>query len=148
MRLTRGRHSLKQLIRDFGFLDANECVNYKTGFLLLGKPPTSPLTNTTAAQHLFSVPGVPQRSSRSGICWYAATVFTLLFTPQMRKLVISRLEPSLAKLADRVLYDQEVAEAFRRGLYARYGFGDDPDQTPELDGKNGFNEMTFTLAQL
>lgn len=96
--------------------------------------------------------GVAQLSNRSGICWWGSMWFTLCFSPICSRILKHYIEkskyPSLLHYTDNVLKSKEASEDFRRLLYSKFGIGDDPHQSPEKDGQNGFAQFSIFCTKL
>ena len=149
VRLFDGARSLKRFLQNYGFMDRNACVSYRKGTIHLANCTVNRAeTDFKPCDRFADVKGVPQRSSRSGICWYAATCFVMFFSKQMRELLISRMQPDMREDAQRCLKNAQASERLRHRLYYDYAFGDDPKQSPELDGQNGFSQLCILLTRL
>jgi hypothetical protein len=146
IRLFSGLKSVQHLVKSYGFMDSNECVNYKSGKLGVGT--MKPCAHIPLLERISATRGVPQRTLNSGICWFSATCFATLFSEPLRSLVLERLDADASRIASNLLSNSSDSETFRRILFDKYGFGDDPDQDPLKDGKNGFTEFTTLAAQL
>ena len=99
----------------------------------------------------LTVMGVPQRSLRSGICWYGSMWYTMLLPRRVRRHVLRHVRDSdsyLHGLLGDVLRDPEQAERVRSYLFHTYGIGDDPAQDPRLDGQNGYMQLERMLRAL
>ena len=99
----------------------------------------------------LTVMGVPQRSLRSGICWYGSMWYTMLLPRRVRRHVLRHTRASdayLHGLLGDVLRDPEQAERVRAYLYHAYAIGDDPAQDPRLDGQNGYLQLSRLLHAL
>lgn len=144
------QNSLKQLIDHYGFLDGLGCVNKREGHA--DHAEIKELISSHALDGLSDeqrcTTGVPQRVKNSGLCWYCAMCFVLFFSRQMRALILDRSPAPLRRLCADVLTDKKRAEALRRHLYDVYALGDRPGQAPELDGQNGFTQMSILLGRL
>lgn len=96
--------------------------------------------------------GVAQLSNRSGICWWGSMWFTLCFSPDCSKIlkhyVAKSKYPMLLQYVQNVLKSKESSEEFRRFLFFKFGIGDDPDQSPEKDGQNGFAQFSIFCRKL
>lgn len=149
MRLSRGAHALQQLLRRYGFLDASGCVNHKDA---VGEyaPAAHPLPHHTlqVPAHLRDATGVPQFYPNSGVCWYAALCTTAFANPEARAFIASHMPADLQPLAATCLSDRDAAEALRKRLWYDYAVGDNVEDPPEMDGRNGFSEFSVLCAKL
>lgn len=138
------------LIKKYGYMDSNGCVNRGNGRVTGDRPSTlrknSTLDNLNQTQR--DTIGVPQRMYNSGLCWYCAMCFMMLFSSQMRKVILDYAPETFRRMCANVLTDREAAEAFRRYLYSTYSIGDRPEQNPELDGQNGFSQFCILAARI
>ena len=147
-RITRGTHSMTQLLRRYGFQDASGCVNhrrarahYRAAFV--------PGTLDAVPKHLRDAHGVPQFHIDSGVCWYATMCWTSMANRDVRELLMSYIhDPVLRTLYERSIYDRESAVGLRRRLWYDYQVGDDVEQPPRLDGQNGFTQFCILCAKL
>lgn len=152
------RDALRAMLDTYAYLDVVECLNVYDG----STNATNGVRIHRGARHIIRRPclldriptclrevrGVEQSSEDSGICWYAAMVFVMLFSAPMRKLFFTKADPALRKRMSGVLKDSVRAEALRHYLYHVYKLGDNPDQPPHLDGQNGFSQFCILLAKL
>lgn len=142
--------SFPKLLQIYSFLDGTGCLN-KEGFQMTRDSSVhikqhSMLDGLDAMQR--DVRGVPQRIKNSGLCWYCALCFIMLFCKQMRDVLYMYFPPELRELSKAVLHDRNAAESFRHYLYKHYALGDKPGQRPELDGQNGCSQFFILLARL
>lgn len=138
------------LIQKYAYMDAAGCVNKSTGHLK-GNRPLVLHTNGTLDKlddRQRATIGVPQRTPNSGLCWYCAMCFTMLFSSQMRDVIMHYAPESFKRMCANVLVDRAAAEAFRRYLYDTFALGDRPGQNPELDGQNGFSQFCILAARI
>ena len=148
VRLSSGFESLKRFIENYGFTDKTGCVHYKSGCLTI-------LKDTTKFKESFvNVPtrvtelcGIPQRVENSGICWFSATCFAFFYCKQVYDLVTVNMNKNLQKLCKQSLYNPKTAEELRRELWYKYAFGDDVNQSPELDGQNGCTQFCILASK-
>ena len=142
--------ALLPLLNSYGYLDSNGCLNRDRGVVHRG--PRHRLEGPTMLDRLTSkqraTTGVPQRAHNSGVCWYCAMCFVMLFTTQMRRLLRDRAPPVLKRLLGKTLTDKDTAERLRHHLYHTYALGDKPGQDPALDGQNGFAQLCILLHHL
>lgn len=150
LRLFRGAHSLRELLRRYGFQDASGCVNHRDAVAhyapaaaaaLPGLPPRLP-------RGLRDACGVPQFELHSGVCWYATLCTTTFGNADVSALVLPRLDADLRPHAARCLHDRAAARALRDALWHRLRVGDDVTLDPSHDGRNGFTEFTVLCAKL
>jgi hypothetical protein len=150
LRLFRGAHSLRELLRRYGFQDAAGCVNHRdavahyapaAGVALPGLPRSLPRALRDAC-------GVPQFEPRSGVCWYATLCTATFGNADVAALVLPRLPADLRPHAARCLHDRAAARALRDALWHRLRVGDDVTLDPSHDGRNGYSEFTVLCAKL
>ena len=149
VRLFEGAHSLLNLVRRYGFQDSSGCVNHQR--MKIVYVPTS----TACAPHNLAVPhflrdskGVPQFYLRSGVCWFATLCWTSFANPKMHAFLRNYFPSECHAHIDACLHDRDHAEKLRRFLWHTYAVGDDVDDRPENDGKNGFREFMVLCAKL
>jgi hypothetical protein len=135
----------------YAYLDGEGCVNGSNGNYfydtLKEVSHISTLQDMTPFQ--LGVTGVPQRVYNSGLCWYCAMCFIMLFSKEMRELIISRSSGKLREfLSKNVLSELKHAEELRHFLYSSIALGDRPGQAPHLDGQNGFAQFCILVAHL
>lgn len=151
MRLYRGSHSLRELLRRYGFQDASGCLNHRQAIARYtderASLPSYDL-RSRVPRHLHDAVGVPQFYARSGVCWYATLCLTSFANPDMAKLLFDHMPADLRALGSRCLHSREDAEAFRKKLWYEYAIGDNVDLPPERDGRNGFSEFTVLCAKM
>ncbi len=144
--------ALRHIIKMYAYVDGNGCLNKSNG----GRVKYEQVKDETDVHLLrdltpsqLDTTGVPQRVFNSGLCWYCAMCFVILFSRQMRSLFLSRSTGRLRDLlsAD-VLTSLESAEALRHYLYHKLSLGDRPGQAPHLDGQNGFSQLCILAAHL
>lgn len=147
--------ALKNMITSYAYLDTLECLNVADGQdggvrVYYGAPYIirQPCFLDQIEYSLRNVRGIKQLSSASGICWYAAMVFVMLFSRPMRKLFLAKADPVLRKHFNGVLTNTSRAEKLRHHLYYAYRLGDRPGQPPHMDGQNGFSQLAILLARL
>lgn len=142
-------NALPRLLRNYGFVDGDGCLNQRTGAAQSGA--LADLRDEPFLEllrEMRAVRGVPQRTADSGLCWYCALCFVLFFSRPLRDFVTSYMPPPLRQLCVGVLDDRHRAETLRHHLYHTYAFGDRPGQDPALDGQNGFSQFCVLAAQL
>lgn len=145
---------LKKFATNYGYMDKNDCVNFKTGKFKVETSFQHPVEYYKHQKTLKYITerhkhGVPQKSYNSGLCWYSAMCFAGFFNKQMREFIkYYSKDKILNNLIDICLDDPNAAEKLRQHLYYSYRIGDDPKQKPEDDGQNGMNEFLTLLAQL
>lgn len=149
LRLYRGAHALRQLLRRYGFLDASGCVHHRDATVEYG-PATEPLPPCALAvpAHLRDAIGVPQFYPTSGVCWFAALCTVSFANPTVRDFLEAHMPADLRPLAARCLFSRDAAEALRKRLWYDFAVGDNVDLPPEMDGRNGFSEFTVLCAKL
>lgn len=147
MRLFQGSRSLASLLRRYGFLDASGCVNHRDAVAEFESGSLPPHT-LAVPPHLQAARGVPQFYPNSGVCWFAALCWSSFANADVRRLVEERLPPEVRALCRRCLFNRDDAEALRKSLWYRYAVGDNVDDPPEMDGRNGFSEFSVLCAKL
>ena len=142
--------AIESVLSIYGYMNGDGCVSSKQGRRETGDPlpiENDPLLDLLSNSHR-RVQGVPQRVHNSGLCWYCAMCFTMLFARQMRALLVRYAPSQLVALCKDVLVSKDRAEALRHHLYNHYGLGDRPGQNPQLDGQNGFSQFSILAARL
>lgn len=154
-RLFRGAHSMSELLRRYGFQDASGCVNHKMATIHYAPRVATPKEQTLAvdlpdvAPELVDAIGIPQFYERSGVCWFATMCWCSIVNKDVNALVRARLpDADFVRLFDRVIYDRDAAEAFRKRLWETFTVGDDVTLPPEMDGRNGFTEFCVLCAHI
>jgi len=153
LRLCRGETSMNNLILRYGFMDDNGCVHHgHTVMLTYSSAPNRPDCHIggdyDVPNDLFSACGVPQFQPKSGVCWFAAMVWTMRVSPLMFKLLEAYMPPKMYNLLRESIFKRESALALRHMLWDLHAVGDDTGQPPEKDGKNGCSEFITLCAQL
>lgn len=142
--------ALSSLVRAYGYIDSAGCLNKDSGIIHRGKKINAKecvvLKRLSTAHRL--VRGVPQRAINSGVCWYCAMCFVMLFSKQMNNLLHLKAPSRLRSKFKDALVDRTRAEELRHELYHTYALGDRPGQDPSLDGQNGFAQLCVLLASL
>ena len=149
LRLFDGARSLASLLQRYGFQDASGCVNHRDAvghYEDAGAP--LPAATLAVPDHLREARGVPQFYPRSGVCWFAALCTTAFGNAGLGRWLCAHMPPELRALAERSLHSREDAEAFRRALWHTYRVGDNVEDPPEMDGRNGFTEFSVLCAKL
>lgn len=150
-RLFDGTQSMNHLLAKYGFLDAQGCVNHKS-FVGTYAPRTAPLhvdahapvRVPTALRHAT---GVPQFHVNSGICWYAAMCTIMCGSSTMRNFVKRFAPPDYHALLERCLFDRAAAQTMRNRLWYDYAIGDNVEDPPQMDGRNGCSEFGILCAR-
>ena len=150
LRLRRGSESLQNLLHRYAFTDVKGCAHHKEveatyvdeGATVAASPPQLP------SGALREWTGVPQFYPDSGICWFAALCGIAFGNVHMKALLSERLPPDLAALADQCLVSREAAQALRNRLWYEWAIGDNVDDPPHMDGRNGCSELRVLLAKL
>lgn len=151
MRLTRGAHSLRNLLRRYGFLDAKGCVHHKEAvaeYAPAARPVPAYDVEAVVPRRLRDATGVPQFYTNSGVCWFAALCWTSLANPVVARWLQRFMPAAVAEKARGALHSREAAEALRKSLWYDFAVGDNVEDPPELDGRNGFSEFTVACAKL
>lgn len=150
VRLYNGGRSMSELLRRYGFQDASGCVNHKRARLTYSScedckernpPPWIPMSVTNSS-------GIPQFYPRSGVCWFAAMCGTSFINPDMKNLIESHVsDEDLKRSFSNCNFDRNTAEHLRKRLWYEFSVGDDVENPPEMDGRNGFAEFCAMCAQ-
>lgn len=152
IRLFEGVHSLQEFIGRYGFLDASGCVHHKRATLHYADQTTSPLPpfdlDACVPRHAQDTRGVPQFVRNSGVCWYASLCCVFFSRPDILEWLGRYMPSDMTNLCKRSLYDRDTALKLRHMWWYDYSVGDDVDQPPEMDGRNGFSEFTTLCAKL
>jgi hypothetical protein len=151
LRLFGGTRSLQELLRRYGFLDASGCVNHRDAEAVYADA-SAPLPASRVLEvvpsRLRDARGVPQFYKNSGVCWFATLCWTSFANADMCAFLTRHMPRDLAQLARRCLFSREAAEAFRKRLWYDYAVGDNVEDSPEMDGRNGFSEFAVLCAKL
>lgn len=144
----KSREALKHFTQEYGYLDKNECVNYKSGYYVIGQMcgEKKPVIDSLKKIYKF---GIPQKTTNSGLCWYSAMCFAAFYCKHLRNIFISHsTDEKLNALMHTCLTNKINAEVLRCHLYDKYKVGDDPKQSPDKDGQNGLSQLLILVAQL
>lgn len=149
MRITTGKRGMSNLIRRYGFLDATGCVNHKQ-VCAHYEHQTTPLApfQLQVPSHLIDAKGVPQFFPNSGICWFASCCTVMFSDPNVTAQLRPFFPPDLLALGQKSLHSRECAKEFRDRCWKDYAVGDNIENPPEMDGKNGFTEFSLLCAKL
>lgn len=150
LRLFSGSHSLMELLKRYSFQDATGCPHQGT-ITAEYQPRDTPLPHDRLASvpsELRAARGVPQFSTNSGVCWFSAICWCFFAPQKMRRWIKSFMPSEMGALVDKCLFDRNAAVSLRELLWREYHIGDDVDQPPEMDGRNGFSEWTTLCAKL
>lgn len=144
-RLRRGSHSLFHLVKRYGFLDDNGCVNHRRCRLTYGDDIREiPLE---VEHELRDCVGVPQFYKDSGVCWFASFCWIAFGNESVKRFLIRHHPEEMRISADRCLMSPTAAEEYRKQLWYKFSVGDDVDDHPLNDGKNGAGEFTTMCAK-
>jgi len=149
LRLFQGGHSLLSLLRRYGFQDATGCVNHKK--MTIQYVPTGTayaLCDIKVPAHLLESKGVPQFYLRSGVCWFATLCWTSFANKELAAFLKRFMPREIHEAVDQCLFDRDQAEALRKFLWYKFSVGDNVEDRPENDGKNGFREFMVLCAKL
>tara|TARA_B100000945_G_scaffold263261_1_gene222026 strand:+ start:1254 stop:2411 length:1158 start_codon:yes stop_codon:yes gene_type:complete len=147
----RNTNALKKFVNRYGYMDKNNCVNYKSGIFGVIRNQQHNVKNEIVKSIVkkYYVHGIPQRASNSGLCWYSAMCFCCFFCTQMKNIIkYYSKDAKLNNLIETCLNNPKDAETLRHHLYYMYNLGDNPKQSPEKDGQNGFSEFIILCAKL
>lgn len=150
IRLYKGARSMSELLRRYGFQDTTGCVNHKRARLTYS--PVDECTVRTPPSwvpaDVVNSPGIPQFYPTSGVCWFATMCGTSFLNPDMRRVIESHVSDEDFKRSFRNCnFDRNIAEHLRKRLWYEYAVGDNVDNPPEMDGRNGFAEFSSMCAQ-
>lgn len=149
MRLTQGSTSMRALLRRYGFMDASGCVNHRDAYANYAPLDAAfPMPALAIDVRLRNATGVPQFYYNSGNCWFGALCTASFGNPDVLALLQRAMDPDMAGLAARALHDRDAAERLRKRLWYEFRVGDDVDDSPLKDGRNGFSEFTVLCAKL
>lgn len=150
MRLFQGSHSMRHLLKRYGFLDGTGCVNHKQAVAEYEpqETPLPPCALDDVPQHLHDASGVPQFHPNSGVCWFGTLCWTSFANAEVREWLCTFMPTPLATAARGSLFSRDAALEFRKKLWFDYGVGDEWGQDPALDGRNGFTEFSVLCAKL
>lgn len=150
IRLYRGARSMSELLRRYGFQDTTGCVNHKRARLTYS-PVDECRVRTPPSwipPNVVDSPGIPQFYPTSGVCWFAAMCGTSFMNPDVRGVIESHVtDQDLKHSFHNCNFDRNVAEHLRKRLWYEYAVGDNVDNPPEMDGRNGFAEFSTMCAQ-
>lgn len=145
IRLWRGNHSLCNLVRRYAFLDDTGCVHHKRcHFHYCDSISSEPLR---VEHHVRDATGVPQFYQHSGVCWFASFCWVAFGNEKVKKFLLRHHPDHLRIDADRSLFNRTSAEEYRKKLWYEFAVGDDVDDNPLNDGKNGAGEFTTMCAK-
>ena len=148
LRLMRGAHSLRELLRRYGFQDASGCVNHRHAIAYFSRDFES-RELPHVPPRLRDATGVPQFYVQSGVCWYNAMCWTSTANRTILRMLRDHApDDGLRRLWDRCIFDPAVAETLRSRLWREYAVGDDIMDHPSRDGRNGLSEFCVLCAQL
>lgn len=150
LRLYKGSRSLSELLRRYGFQDTGGCVNHKRA--RLSYKTCTDCTNDRPPSWISSIvadsPGIPQFYPSSGNCWFVAMCGTSFMNPNVRRVVESHVtDADLLHAFKQCHFDRDTAEHLRKRLWYDYAVGDNVENPPEMDGRNGFSEFSAMCAQ-
>ena len=150
IRLYRGSHSMSQLLRRYGFQVPGGCVNHK--HTRLSYAPSQECGERTPPAWIPSCvvnsPGIPQFYPTSGVCWYAAMCGTSFMSQDILSVIEHHVaDEDLRNSFRNCNFDRRVAEHLRKRLWYEYAVGDNVENPPEMDGRNGFAEFSVMCAR-
>lgn len=150
MRLYKGSHSMQELLRRYGFQDGSGCVNHKRARLTYERvPKLQHGPPSWIPQHVVKCTGIPQFYHRSGVCWFAAMCGTSFIYDDIRSIIESKVsDRELIQSIRECHNDRNKAEHLRKRLWYEYAVGDNVENPPEMDGRNGFAEFCTLCAKL
>ncbi len=150
IRLYRGSRSMSELLRRYGFQEQGGCVNHKRARLTYapqsacgerGPPSWIPAS-------VVNSPGIPQFYPTSGVCWFASMCGISFMNADVRRILETHVaDEDLRRSFCNCNFDRNTAEHLRKRLWYEYAVGDNVDNPPEMDGRNGFAEFSAMCAQ-
>lgn len=151
IRIKGGMKTVKRYLSTYMLLDKTSCPYTVTdsavaGYTFRWMAEFLPVCSTSAHDekiNMVTPMGLPQRSLRSGLCWYGAMWYSLLVPRELRKILEVRIpekDAHLWELVKDMITNPARSENARRHLFIVYAIGDDPDQDPLLDGQNGYTQ--------
>ena len=147
-RLYMGTRSMSELLRRYGFQDSSGCVNHKRTQLSYGDAPPAQGPPSWIPTNVRDSPGIPQFYPTSGVCWFAAMCGTSFMNDDVRRLLETHFpDEDLRKSFGGCNFDRDVAQHLRKRLWYEYAVGDNVENPPEMDGRNGFAEFSVLCAQ-
>ena len=152
LRLYRGARSLSELLRRYGFQDGRGCVNHKLAVVTYADDGARAHRGVNGPAWIpdtvRDTPGIPQFYPASGICWFAALCGTSFLSDDVRRVILDHVsDPDLRRACERCNHDRDVAEHLRKRLWYEHHIGDNVDNPPEMDGRNGFAEFSTLCAK-
>ena len=150
VRLYNGTKSLSEFLRRYGFLDADGCLNHRDAVsrYVPRHTPFPPESELLVPHNMRQKTGVPQFYRNSGVCWYASLCWSSFANKNISDLLLAHIPPKLKPLCEGCLSDREKAQQLRNALWYDYRVGDNVDDHPSRDGRNGFTEFTTLCAKL
>ena len=146
MRLRSGKHSLFHLLRRYGFLDNRECMNHRRCKFHYGDAIRQ--GKVEVEQHIRDSAGVPQFYEKSGVCWFASVCWVAFGNDRVKDFLLTHHPEGLRRNAEMSLFSRRAAEEYRKALWYDFAVGDDVEDNPLNDGKNGGGEFTTMCAKL
>ena len=94
--------------------------------------------------------GMPQRTARSGVCWFGALCWAAMRPSGARRVFLHHVrDPNFREALRQCIAEPEIAEGLRRRMFYELRLGDDPVNTrPEDEGQNGFTLLSLMCARL
>ena len=132
-------------MKRYGFLDDAGCVNHRRCRLRYADAISdSPLQ---VGHDVRDCIGVPQFYRDSGVCWFASFCWVAFGNERVKRFLIGHHPEEMKISADRCLFSRTQAEEYRKQLWYKHAVGDDVDDHPLNDGKNGAGEFTIMCAK-
>lgn len=150
-RLMRGAHSLVELLKRYGFQDGEGCVHHRDAVIHYGDDVCvhqRGRLEELVPHHMLDCCGVPQFYRNSGVCWFASLCWSGFANQDVLTFLTRFMPDDESTLCRRALRNQADAEKLRKCLWYKYRVGDNVEDPPEMDGKNGCNEFICWCAQL
>lgn len=151
VRLYMGSRSMSEFLRRYGFTDPGGCLNHKH-VRLKYTPDSYPIKATPPSwipSCVVESMGIPQFYPRSGNCWFAAMCGTSFMSNDVRQILEAHVQnEELRTCFKGCNFDRNTAERLRKRLWYDFAVGDNVENPPELDGRNGFAEFSTMCAKI
>ena len=149
MKIYDGSNSMNELLKRYAFQGASGCLHHKNVVLEYVKVENFEEQDIPwIPKELKNSIGIKQFSVNSGVCWFSAICWCMFSEERFRNWLIQYIPQYLKKTCENCIYNHEEAVKFRHALWNDYRIGDDITLPPEMDGRNGFSELTVWFAKL
>lgn len=151
VRLFKGSRSLHEFLKRYAFLDGKGCVNHKRAVVSYREADAAlePFDiEKCVPKNMLDATGIPQFQPNSGVCWFASTCGVFFSRPDVLDWFGKYMPSEMLNHCRACLFDREEALRLRHMWWYKYNVGDDVDQPPWKDGRNGFSEFTVICAKL